>query len=200
MADHPNAGIVQMDTVYNDVSNGPFVQTFKFVRFPFFFALFHQTKTSADMVAGVNTLESILGRDLFNEHVEVLLTDRGGEFSAADNLEYRPDGTRRTRVFYCDPMQSGQKGSLENNHIELRYILPKESDLFALGLTSQKPLDLICSHLNSIPKQSLLGKSHFDCLQFFAPDLFKRFADFGLMVIPCDDIFLKPGLIKEFRP
>ena len=200
MADHPNAGIVQMDTVYNDVSNGPFIQTFKFVRFPFFFALFHQTKTSADMVAGVNTLESILGRDLFNEHVEVLLTDRGGEFSAADNLEYRPDGTRRTRVFYCDPMQSGQKGSLENNHIELRYILPKESDLFALGLTSQKPLDLICSHLNSIPKQSLLGKSHFDCLQFFAPDLFKRFADFGLMVIPCDDIFLKPGLIKEFRP
>lgn len=32
----------------------------------------------------------------------------------------------------------------ENNHIELRYILPKETDLHALGLTSQDPLNLIC--------------------------------------------------------
>ena len=200
VAEHPHAGIVQMDTVYNDVSNGPFIQTFKFVSFPFFFALFHQTKTMADMVAGVDTLESILGRDLFNKHVEVLLTDRGGEFCSADGLELRSDGTRRTRVFYCDPMQSGQKGTLENNHIELRYILPKESNLFALGLTGQKPLDLICAHLNSVPKESLHGKCHFDCLSFFAPELFRRFLDYGLTVIPCDDILLKPGLIKEFRP
>lgn len=199
IAEHPNAGIVQMDTVYNDVSNGPFIQTFKFKNIPFFFALYHQSKTAADMVSGVDTLESILGKNLFNKYVEVLLTDRGGEFYSANDLEFRPDGTRRTRVFYCDPMQSGQKGTLENNHIELRYILPKESDLFALGLTGQKPLDLICAHLNSVPKESLHGKSHFDCLSFFAPDLFKRFMDYGLTVIPCDDILLKPALIKSFR-
>ena len=196
---HPNASVVQMDTVYNDVSNGPFIQTFKFINIPFFFALFHQSKTAADMVSGVNTLESILGSDLFNKYVEVLLTDRGGEFYSANDLESRPDGTRRTRVFYCDPMQSGQKGTLENNHIELRYILPKESDLFALGLTGQKPLDLICAHLNSVPKESLHGKSHFDCLAFFAPELFMRFIDYGLTVFPCDDILLKPSLIKRFR-
>ena len=162
IAEHPNAGIVQMDTVYNDVSNGPFIQTFKFKNIPSFFALYHQT--AADMVSGADTLESILGKNLFNKYVEVLLTDRGGEFYSANDLEFRPDGTRRTRVFYCDPMQSGQKGTLENNHIELRYILPKESDLFALGLTGQKPLDLICAHLNSVAKESLHGKSHFDCL------------------------------------
>ena len=200
IAEHPNAGIVQMDTVYNDVSNGPFIQTFKFKNIPFFFALYHQSKTAADMVSGVDTLESILGKNLFNKYVEVLLTDRGGEFYSANDLEFRPDGTRRTRVFYCDPMQSGQKGTLENNHIELRYILPKESDLLALGLTGQKPVDLICAHLNSVPKESLHGKSHFDCLSFFAPDLFKRFMDYGLTVIPCDDILLKPALIKSFRP
>ena len=28
--EHPHAHILQMDTVYNDVSNGPFIQTFKF--------------------------------------------------------------------------------------------------------------------------------------------------------------------------
>ena len=196
--EHPNAGIVQMDTVYNDVSNGPFVQTFKFTKIPFFFALLHQTKTAADMVSGIDTLETILGDALFNRYVEVILTDRGTEFSAADKMEYRSDGTRRTRVFYCDPMQSGQKGSLENNHIELRYVLPKESDLYALGLTGQKPLDLICNHLNSVAKESLHGKSHFDCLSFFAPDLFRRFVDYGLAVIPCDEILLKPVLIRAF--
>ena len=196
--EHPNASVVQMDTVYNDGTNGPFIQTFKFVSIPFFFALYHQTKTATDMVSGVNQLEAILGAELFDRYVEVILTDRGTEFSAADCMELRSDGTRRTRVFYCDPMQSGQKGSLENNHIELRYILPKESNLSALGLTGQKPLDLICSHLNSLAKESLHGKSHFDCLSFFAPDLFRRFADYGLTVVPCDEILLKPRLIKGF--
>lgn len=199
MENHPTASVVQMDTVYNDVSNGPFIQTFKFKNIPFFFAVFQTEKTAGSMVDGVNLLETILGPELFNQYVEVLLTDRGGEFSAADAFEMRPDGTRRSRVFYCDPMQSGQKGTLENNHIELRYILPKESDLFALGLTGQKPLNLICSHINSVAKESLYGKSHFDCIGFYAPDLLNKFLDFGLSLISPDEIILKPYLIKSFR-
>ena len=39
----------------------------------------------------------------------VLLTDRGSEFSAADAMETRGDGSKRTNLFYCDPMQSCQK-------------------------------------------------------------------------------------------
>lgn len=198
MAEHPTASVVQMDTVYNS-SNGPFIQTFKFITIPFFFAVFHLEKTAQSMVHGVDLLEHILGPTLFNKYVEVLLTDRGGEFYAADAFEIRPDGTRRTRIYYCDPMQSGQKGTLENNHIELRYILPKETDLHALGLTSQDPLNLICSHINSIPKEILHGKSHFDCINFYAPDLLRKFLDFGLSVILPDEIVLKPYLIKPFR-
>ena len=199
MADHPTASVVQMDTVYNDNTNGPYMQTFKFTTIPFFFAVFQLEKTGQTMVNGVDLLETILGPELFNKYVEVLLTDRGGEFCFADAFETRPDGTRRTRVFYCDPMQSGQKGTLENNHIELRYILPKETDLYALGLTCQDSLNLICSHINSVPKEILHGKSHFDCINFYAPDLFQRFLAFGLSVIPSDEIVLKPYLIKPFR-
>ena len=47
------------------------------------------------------------------KYVNVLLTDRGSEFYAAKDMETDIDGSTRTRVFYCDPMQSGQKGSLE---------------------------------------------------------------------------------------
>ena len=66
------------------------------------------------MKQGVDLLESILGPRLFRKYVHVLLTDRGTEFSDADGMETAADGSRRTRVYYCDPMQSGQKGTLEN--------------------------------------------------------------------------------------
>ncbi|MCR0622195.1 hypothetical protein MKC72_22795, partial [[Clostridium] innocuum] len=82
-----------------------------------------------DMVDGLAVLDSILGKSLFEQEAHITLTDRGGEFTDAEHMEKRDDGTRRTRVFYCDPMQSGQKGSLENMHRELRYILPNEVDL-----------------------------------------------------------------------
>ena len=117
LSEHPEVFVAQMDTVYNDETNGPFLQTFKFVRAGILLALYRDEKTAASMKEGVDILESILGAELFHKYVHVLLTDRGAEFSAAEAMETSSDGTRRTRVFYCDPMRSGQKGTLENKHI-----------------------------------------------------------------------------------
>ena len=71
-----------MDTLYNDETNGPFLQTFKFVRAGIILALYHNEKTAVSMKEGVDILESILGAELFHKYVHVLLTDRGTEFSA----------------------------------------------------------------------------------------------------------------------
>ena len=194
---HPDCFVTEMDTVYNDISNGPFIQTFKFVPFGVLLGFFHESKNAADMVAGVDKLHDLLGDQLFSKYVEVLLTDRGTEFVDAEGFEQKDDlGNRRTTVFYCDPMQPGQKGSLENNHIELRYILPKSTDLRALGLTDQKKLNLALSHVNSFPKQKLNGKTPFDYLEFMAPDLAKALFDFGLVKIKEDMVVLKPYLLK----
>lgn len=198
--EHPLAHVLQMDTVYNDVTNGPFIQTFKFIGLGMLFALYHDTKTAADMVKGIELLDSILGQDLFNTLAEVVITDRGGEFSAADRLEFREDGTRRCRVFYCDPMQGGQKGSLEVNHELLRYILPKETDLRGLGLTGQKPLLLALSHINSAPVDSLEGKSPIEYTRFMRKELWEKLKAFGMQEIPGDEIILKPWLLKKFAP
>ena len=127
-------------------------------------------------------------------------TDRGGEFVAADAMETDSDGLRRTRVFYCDPMQSGQKGTLENNHIELRYILPKEADLKQLGLIDQDALNTVLSHVNSIPIEKFGGKTPLDIAEFMYPDLFEKLIAFGLRKIPVDDLILKPSLLKDRRP
>ena len=125
------------------------------------------------------------------------MTDRGPEFQKAESLEMRNDETRRTRVFYCDPMQSGQKGSLENIHVELRYILPKEVDLRKLGLNSQEDLNLVLSHINSYPREALHHKSPIEMMEFLNSNLMQRFYDFGIKKIEKDKVILKPYLLKK---
>ena len=197
LSENPEVFVTQMDTVYNDETNGPFLQTFKFVRAGIILALYRNEKTAASMKEGVDILESILGTELFRKYVHVLLTDRGTEFSAAEAMEISSDGTRRTRVFFCDPMQSGQKGTLENKHIELRYILPKGTDLKKLGLTCQSELNLVLSHVNSSPCEVLGNKSPLELTEFMYQDLYEKLVAFGIHPIEKDQIILKPYLLKR---
>lgn len=197
LSENPDVFVTQMDTVYNDESSGPFIQTFKFLCSGVLFAIYHQSKTALSMKEGVDLLESILGRDVFRKYVHVLLTDRGTEFTNADGMELEGDGTLRTRVFYCDPMQSGQKGSLENKHVELRYILPKGNDLRALGLTDQAALNLAISHVDSAPVQKLGGKSPLEVTEFLYHDLYERLEHFGIHKIEREKVILKPYLLKK---
>ena len=197
ISENPDVFITQMDTVYNVETNGPFIQTFKFVNAGILFGIYHETKTAQSMKEGVDLLESILGTELFRKYVHILLTDRGSEFTAADAMETSSDGTRRTRVFYCDPMQSGQKGTLENKHIELRYVLPKSTDLRALGLVDQAALNLTFSHVNSAPVEILGGKSPLDLADFMYHDLYEKLDAFGIHKIEKDKVILKPYLLKK---
>lgn len=199
LLENPSALVTEMDTVYNDGTNGPFIQTFKFLHGSFLFALYHNGKSAKDMTDGINQLETILGRDIFRKYCQVILTDRGSEFSDAKGMEIDSDGTMRTRVFYCDPMRANQKGSLENNHEELRYVLPKGADLRAIGLTSQDKLNLVLSNVNSFPIESLNGRTPFELLQFVSPDLYEKLTDFGLHQVEKDRVILKPYLLKTVQ-
>ena len=163
-AENKNLSVVEMDTVYNNGSTGPFMQTFKFLDYSFMFIVYQEEKTAKSMVEGVDLLEKILGKDLFSEEVAIIKTDRGSEFCDAEGFEKEENESRRTRIFYCDPMASGQKGNLENNHKEIRYICPKENDLKDLGLNSQEKANLIVSHINSQSKEHLKG-----CLLYTSP-------------------------------
>ncbi|MGX8835679.1 IS30 family transposase, partial [Amedibacillus sp. YH-ame6] len=51
--EHPSTSIVEMDTVYNDVSHGPFIQTFMIVSYGIMIAVYHTEKTSETMVNGL---------------------------------------------------------------------------------------------------------------------------------------------------
>ena len=196
-AENKNLSVVEMDTVYNNGSTGPFMQTFKFLDYSFMFIVYQEEKTAKSMVEGVDLLEKILGKDLFSEEVAIIKTDRGSEFCDAEGFEKEENESRRTRIFYCDPMVSGQKGSLENNHKEIRYICPKENDLKDLGLNSQEKANLIVSHINSQSKEHLKGKSPLEVMEFMNPALYQKFKDFGIERINKDNIVLKPYLLKD---
>ena len=196
-AENKNLSVVEMDTVYNNGSTGPFMQTFKFLDYSFMFIVYQEEKTAKSMVEGVDLLEKILGKDLFSEEVAIIKTDRGSEFCDAEGFEKEENESRRTRIFYCDPMASGQKGSLENNHKEIRYICPKENDLKDLGLNSQEKANLIVSHINSQSKEHLKGKSPLEVMEFMNPALYQKFKDFRIERINKDNIVLKPYLLKD---
>lgn len=53
-----------MDTVYNNKSTGPFMQTFKFIKYSVTLVVFHAGIEAIDMYKGILFLESILGEEL----------------------------------------------------------------------------------------------------------------------------------------
>ena len=69
--------------------------------------------------------ERRLGTYEFLSVFENILTDRGSEFGDPESLETGIHGIQRSSIYYCDPMRSGQKGALEQEHTMLRMVLPK---------------------------------------------------------------------------
>ena len=206
-AENKNLSVVEMDTVYNNGSTGPFMQTFKFLDYSFMFIVYQEEKTAKSMVEGVDFLEKILGEDLFSEEVAIIKTDRGSEFCDAEGFEKEENESRRTRIFYCDPMASGQKGSLENNHKEIRYICPKENDLKEELKESDKHIFVRLEKVDSLNEvisvkesQDIISMMYLmplEVMEFMNPALYQKFKDFGIERINKDNIVLKPYLLKD---
>ena len=101
------------------------------------------------------------------------------------------DGYERTKIYYCDPMRSGQKGGIENVHTKLREILPKGT---CFEYLPQWDLNLIVNHINSVPRLSLSGRTPYQT----------AYENFGMEVllalqlkpIAPDKVNLTPELIK----
>ena len=72
-------------------------------------------RTKAATVEALDEVERAVGLDAFRRLLDPILTDNGGEFEDAEGIERSCTrwGERRCRVYYCDPMQSQQKGACE---------------------------------------------------------------------------------------
>ncbi len=190
----------EMDTVLNSQS-GPFIQTFYFEGSSIMIGFIHKEKTSESMARTLDNLENKLGHDLYRELFPLILTDRGVEFEKVDLFEFNQEtGEFRTNIFYCDAYQSSQKPHIENNHNYIRDIIPNEVDISNI---TQEDLDLMFSHINSTPRNSLKGKTPYEVFAFMFstsdnPNRGKEILNLlNIKVIKRDEVILKPYLLKN---
>ncbi len=187
----PPTHVVEMDTVKSSRESKKCLLTFYFRDEKLFLAYLLNRCTKGAVRAVFDRLERRLGTITFNIIFQTILTDRGGEFGDPDALEIGLYNEERTKIYYCDPMRSGQKGGIENAHTKLREILPKGTNFEYL---TQWDVNLIVNHINSVPRQSLSGKTPYQAtydtlgVEVLIPLQLKRIAP--------DKVNLTPELIK----
>lgn len=124
----------------------------------------------------------------------VLLTDRGGEFCRFEELEegcFAPGAReKRLSMYYCNPYHSWEKPAIENAHTLLRRVLPKGTSFDGLA---QADVDLVCSHINSYPREDLGWRAPFELLPEWGRENLPK--AFGMEEIPRDEVNLTPSLI-----
>ena len=140
-----------------------------------------------------NTLFETLGEEMFREIFPVLLADNGPEFSNPGSLEFAAGSQeRRTRVFYCNPYSSYEKPHVENNHENIRKILPKGTSFDSL---TQEDVNLVMSHVNSMRRKEYNDRTAIE--RFIERFGEKAFAVLGLKAIDAKEVCLLPSLLKR---
>lgn len=156
---HPNANIVQMDTV-EGIKGGKVFLTLLFVKTNLMFIFLLDNKDTECVSNCFANIKKSIGVSNFLKYFEVILTDNGSEFSNPTSIEVDFEtGEILSNLFYCDPGKSWQKGNIEKNHEYIRYVLPKGSSFDEL---TQKDVTLLANHINSTCRVSLNGKSPYD--------------------------------------
>ena len=188
--ENPNVPTTEMDTVYNN-ANGPYIQTFIFEHTGLMIGILHSEKTTISMATSLDRFQDILEDD-YSKLFSLILTDRGSEFAKPQLFEINHEtGEIRTNIFYCDPQTPSQKPHVENNHNFVREILPNGMSWTKL---TQEKVDLMFSHINSVPRQSLGGKTPYETFSFFyGTEILNKL---NIQKIAKDKVTLKPYLLK----
>lgn len=181
---------VQMDCVEGKQDENATLLTLHFPIFHMQLAFIMDEHTSACVIYTLDKLEETLGYDLFSQVFPIILTDNGHEFMDIDSMERSIYGGKRTKIFFCDPNHSDQKGSCENNHRFIRCVIPKGSSLEPF---SQSDINLMMNHINSYKRKALYGSSPYEiAMQVLPKDFFDLL---GLEIISPEQIKLKKSLL-----
>ena len=192
MQEHPDAGIVEMDTVKGSRNAGKCLLTLLFRSCSFMLVILLNRCSQDCVINAINELTDLFGIRMFRKYFPVILTDNGSEFKNPWAIEKTPDGRRRTYVFYCDPYVSNQKARLEKNHEYIRYVIPKGRSMQKL---KQEDINLMASHINSTARDSLNGATPFDLAALLLDKRIPALA--GQFKVSPDDVMLKPALISK---
>jgi len=186
--------IAEMDFVMGKISDRKVLLTIMPRDLRLMLIILIERKTINNAIAAIDNIEDALGTDIFSGLFPVILTDNDVAFAGPARFEANADGVLRTKLFYCDPYRSGQKGALEKNHEYIRYIIPKGKS-FA-NLTDDIVRNMM-NHINSTARPDLGGKNPMElALQEFGE---RPLAKLGMKLIPPDEVCLKTSLIRAAK-
>ena len=202
LAEHPDVVPTEGDTVVGSVSGKVLFTMTVHNMLPL--AFLRDAKTSQTCTRVYNMLWELAGPSLFRRMFRCLVLDNGTEFSDPEMIEnYRPDPIhnpyrlepRGIRVFYCDPYCSSQKPHVERFHLELRRILQKGTSFNPL---TQEQVNLVISHIDSYPRESLGGRTPYDAfVEEFGDEGQEFLGKLGIVRIPANEVTLHPFLLGQ---
>ena len=182
---------LEMDTVMGR-TGGKVLLTFNLSFCNFIFARLLENKTALEVTKHLYDIKNTLyeaDKDFF-QLFPVILTDNGGEFARVKDIEMDIRG--EIKLFFCDPNRSDQKGRIEKNHTLIRDILPKGTYFDNL---TQEDINLVCSHVNSVKRAALNGKSAYELFTFTYGEEISKLL--GISKIPAEDVCQSSKLLQH---
>ena len=192
ISNHPDFNIVEMDTVegLKDETDCFLTLLWRKSKFMLIFKLENQTTEEVSRI--FNILQTLIPYDDYKRLFQVILTDNGHEFFDVLNIEcMHSTGEQVTKLFFCDPHMSCQKGMIEKNHEFIRYILPKGSSFKNI---TQEDCDLFMNNINSLCRDSLNGKSPYEAMLFLCDEYVLK--SLNCYYIKPDEVILNDSLLK----
>lgn len=189
---HPDAVISQMDSVIGR-KGGKVLLTILFKNCDLQLMYLRDRNTAASVSDIFLSLRDLLGDQRFSALFQVILTDRGSEFTDPIKIECDMEtGEIQCHVFYCNPMNSNQKSNCERNHEFIRYVIPKGT---SMDRFTQTDITKLMNHINSYPRKKWNGRAPLDLfIQIYGQETATLL---GLEKIPSDSINLTPALLKK---
>jgi len=190
-AANPDVPIVEIDSVEGR-KGGKVLLTVFFRNSTLMLAFLRDRNTARSVTEVFEWLYETLGHEQYCRLFPIILTDRGSEFTDPVSIECTELGEVRSRVFYCNPQRSDQKGGCEVCHEMIRRVLPKKTSFDNL---TQEDVSLLMSHINSYTRKKLNDQSANQLFSFlYGAD---TLAKLGIKVIPANEINLTPYLLKK---
>jgi IS30 family transposase len=184
---------VEMDTLIGR-QGGKVIVTFDFTFCNFMFGLLLENKSADEVASKIRTLKLTLNTAeiRFGDVIPLLLTDNGGEFANVAAFTDNLDGKLEAELYFCDPYRACQKPRVEKNHTLFRDIVPKGSSFDSF---TQDTVDEIFSHVNSVKRKVLNGKTPYEMFAFVYGYVIPTI--FGIQEIPAAQVIQSPKLLKN---
>lgn len=188
--ENSNTSVVEMDTV-EGTKGGKVFLTMLFRKCSLMLIFLMEEKTQNCVGEVFDHLTQVLGMGVFQTLFPVILTDNGTEFQDPIRLECNEDGEIRTKIYYCNPHSSWQKGMIEKNHQYIRLVIPKGK---SFDKYTQKDINLLMNHINSEARDSLNGCTPYKLSLLLLNN--QLHSVLHLQEITPDDVMLRSELLK----